>query len=92
MQMREFLLQARLKTEVLNVWLEAGWLQPQHDGRNGFSEVDLARAQLIRDLQQMGVNEEAVPIVLDLIDQVHGLRRTMRTLLLDAAARHARAD
>jgi chaperone modulatory protein CbpM len=29
----------------------------------------------------LGVNDEAVPIILDLIDQVHGLRRAVRELL-----------
>ena len=33
----------------------------------------------------MGVNDEAIPIILDLIDQVHGLRRTVRTLLSEVA-------
>jgi chaperone modulatory protein CbpM len=47
-----------------------------------FSEMDVARAALIRDLKgEIGVNDEGVGIVLDLIDQVHGLRRMMRELL-----------
>jgi chaperone modulatory protein CbpM len=37
---------------------------------------------LIRDLRDdFGVNDEGVSIVLDLIDQVHGLRRTLRELM-----------
>ena len=59
---------------------------PERDGTgSAFSEIDVARAQLIRDLQGMGVNDEAIPIILDLIDQVHGLRRTVRTLLSEVA-------
>jgi chaperone modulatory protein CbpM len=47
-----------------------------------FSDIDLARAQLIGDLRSdLGVNDEAVPIVLDLIDQIHGLRRLVRELV-----------
>ena len=80
MRMREFLLAARVDATVLETWVTAGWLVPRRDQEAAdFSEADLARACLIRDLQHdMGVNEEAVPIILDLIDQVHGLRRMLR--------------
>jgi chaperone modulatory protein CbpM len=53
--------------------------------------VDVARAQLIRDLQGMGVNDDAMPIILDLIDQMHGLRRTLRVLLWEIAAQTGKA-
>ena len=80
MRMREFLLAARVDATVLETWVTAGWLVPRRDQEAAdFSEADLARACLIRDLQHdMGVNEEAIPIILDLIDQVHGLRRMLR--------------
>ena len=82
MQRREFLLAAQLKAGALEAWIEAGWLLPRESGEAGpFSEIDLARAQLIRDLGELGVNDEGIPIVLDLIDQLHGLRRTLRDLL-----------
>jgi chaperone modulatory protein CbpM len=79
----EFLIHARVNAEVLEAWVEAGWLVPRREPAGGeFSDVDLARAQLIRDLQQdLGVNDEGVSVILDLIDQVHGLRRTLRELL-----------
>jgi chaperone modulatory protein CbpM len=86
METHELLLAARIKTETLNAWIEAGWVMPRRDGDDvAFSDVDLARAELIRDLQDMGMNDEAVPVILDLIDQMHGLRRTLRALLLDMA-------
>jgi len=80
MRTREFLLAARLDAAALTAWIEAGWLVPRGDQEaEDFSEIDLARAQLIRDLQHdMGVNEEAIPIILDLIDQMHGLRQVLR--------------
>jgi chaperone modulatory protein CbpM len=82
MRTSEFLLAARLDAPVLAAWVEAGWLLPrQEEDTADFSDVDLARARLIHDLQQdMGVNEEAIPIVLDLLDQVHGLRQMLRDL------------
>ena len=43
-----------------------------------FTEADLARAQLIRDLQHdLGVNREGIGIILNLLDQVHGLRQAL---------------
>jgi chaperone modulatory protein CbpM len=79
MQMREFVMQVRIETEDLDRWISAGWLIPQtRDPAPDFSEIDLARAQLIRDLFGLGVNDEGIPIVLDLVDQLHGLRRALR--------------
>jgi chaperone modulatory protein CbpM len=75
----EFCLRARLRAEVLETWIEVGWLVPRQEHQPGhFSEIDLARAQLIRDIQEMGVNDEGVAVILDLVDQIHGLRRTLR--------------
>jgi len=82
MERREFLLAAHLEATTLEAWIEAGWLLPRDRGEGGtFSEIDLARAQLIRDLGELGVNEEGIPIILDLVDQLHGLRGVLRDLL-----------
>ena len=83
MQTREFLMQARLDARLCEAWIEAGWLRPGGEaGSREFSDVDLARARLISDLRNdLGVNDESVPVVLDLIDQIHGLRRVVRHLL-----------
>src|SRR3954452_16897631 len=87
----DFLLRARIDATTLEAWLEAGWLRaPAQGGAEPFADVDLARARLIRDLQQdIGVNAEGIAIILDLVDQVHGLRRTLGELL---AAIHARSE
>ena len=77
---REFLLRTRLDAASREAWIEAGWLVPERAGpERAFSELDLARARLIRDLREgMGVNDEGVAVVLALLDQVHGLRRALR--------------
>jgi chaperone modulatory protein CbpM len=78
----EFLLAARVEARALQAWIEAGWLLPRVDAENGpFSEIDLARARLIRNLGELGVNDEGVPVILDLVDQLHGVRRVLRDLL-----------
>src|SRR3977135_3273740 len=82
METRAFLLAARLEAGALEAWIKKGWLAPRRNGGGGrFSDVDLARAQLIRDLGELGVNDEGIPVILDLIDQLYGLRRTLRELL-----------
>jgi chaperone modulatory protein CbpM len=46
-----------------------------------FSDIDVARAHLIRDLKgDFGVNDEGVDIILHLVDQLHGLRRALGQL------------
>ena len=82
---------ARLNEEVLDQWVEAGWLTPhQNSAGQRFSSVDLARAYLIRDLQDLGVSDDGIPIVLDLVDQVHGLRYALRELLSTIKAQQQR--
>lgn len=73
---------AGVRSPTLHTWIEAGWIHPQPgDAGAGFSDMDLARAQLIRDLAgPMGVNTEGVSVILGLLDQIHGLRRTLRRL------------
>jgi chaperone modulatory protein CbpM len=89
---QEFLVRARLDHRSLEAWIAAGWLiPPQTDPEPAFTDIDLARAQLIRDLRDdLGVNDEGISVVLHLLDQVHGLRRSMQQLL--AAMREVRED
>jgi chaperone modulatory protein CbpM len=88
METREFVLQARIDAQLLDDWVEAGWLIPdRNDAGRHYSEVDLARAHLIRDLRDLGVNDEGIPVILDLVDQLHGLRRALRGLLSTIQAR-----
>lgn len=81
--LQEFRMRARIETETLRAWVEASWLIPSQDAADlTFSEADVARAQLIRDLtEDLGVNEDGVGVILNLIDQIHGLRRTLGDLV-----------
>jgi chaperone modulatory protein CbpM len=77
---------ARLqKVSVLELrsWVEWGWIRPAcAGGEPDWSEADAARAALIADLREnMGINEEAMPVVLNLIDQVYGLRHELKRVL-----------
>jgi chaperone modulatory protein CbpM len=90
----EFLERARLDRETLEVWIEEEWLLPSRTANElVFSEIDLARAKLIRDLKHdMGVNDEGVGVVLNLLDQIHGLRKVMADLLRCAHEQSGRVD
>jgi chaperone modulatory protein CbpM len=47
--------------------------------------------QLILDLQALGANDDAIPIILDLVDQLHGLRRVLREVVSTVAAQSGTA-
>jgi chaperone modulatory protein CbpM len=83
MQYREFLIRARLEDDIVKEWVAAGWLIPANQaGATEFSDGDVARAHLITDLRgDIGVNDEGIDVILHLLDQLHGLRRTLGDLL-----------
>jgi chaperone modulatory protein CbpM len=91
---REFLDRAQLDRETLEVWIEEEWLVPVSVETDfTFSEADLARAKLIRDLKEdLGVNDEGVGVILNLLDQVHGLRRALAEMLQAMRERSASRD
>jgi len=81
-EIQEFIDRSHLDTPTLDAWMEAEWLLPLASGRTfNFSDADLARARLIRDLKvDFGVNDEGIAIVLHLLDQLHGLRCLVRDI------------
>ena len=68
--------------QTLELWLDQRWLIPdQTSAEMTFSETDVARAHLIRDLKSdFGVNDEGVDVILHLVDQLHGLRGAFEQL------------
>jgi len=91
---QEFLIRAHLEHRSLEAWIATGWLiPPQTEPELMFSDIDLARAQLIRDLREdFGVNDEGISVILHLVDQMHGLRRSMQGLLDEMRAHTKPAD
>lgn len=64
-------------------WVELGWVAPQgrRGGEPAFSDLDFARLCLICDLRHdLEVDEETMPLVLSLLDQVYTLRRQLAAL------------
>jgi chaperone modulatory protein CbpM len=64
----------------LTRWVENRWVLPER--RNDtwiFHEVDVARIELILEIRhEFAIDEEALPLVLGLLDQVYDLRRQLR--------------
>jgi chaperone modulatory protein CbpM len=85
---REFLERARLDRRTLAVWIEEEWLIPSGGDEPAFTDMDLARVNLIRDLKdRMGVNDEGLGLILHLLDQMHALRRALAAALDSARER-----
>jgi chaperone modulatory protein CbpM len=92
METQEFIDRSCLDASTLNAWIDAEWLLPvTSETKFLFSEADLARARLIRDLKvDFGVNDEGIAIVLHLLDQLHGLRHLLRDMPGDGDVQSSR--
>lgn len=66
----------------LSAWIEQKWVLPtEEEGRLLFNEADRARIALIIELRRdLAINDEAMPVVLQLLDQVYAMRRAMNEL------------
>jgi chaperone modulatory protein CbpM len=67
----------------LTTWIEQSWVQPEPEDGGAwiFHEVDVARVRLIYDLRrEFDTPEDAIPLVLSLLDQVYELRCTLKTM------------
>lgn len=77
-----------LEAAELERWIGESWVLPVREGgAYVFHEVDVARVRLIVDLKRdLAIDEEAMPVVLGLLDQLYALRRRLKamTAALDA--------
>jgi chaperone modulatory protein CbpM len=71
-----------LDRQDLERWILNEWVRPEsRSGRFVFQEIDVARVKLIRELRQdLNLDEEALPVILSLIDQLYDLRRRFQAL------------
>jgi chaperone modulatory protein CbpM len=77
----------RVDRRDLTIWIERRWVRPRHEGGGYlFSDLDVARVTLICDMRHdMAIDDEAMPVVLGLLDQVYAMRTRLRHLV-DAVA------
>src|SRR5476649_866474 len=67
----------------LLAWVERGWIRPE-EAETGpiFHDIDVARVRLIHDLRRaMLIEDETIPMILSLLDQVYDLRAGLRAVL-----------
>jgi chaperone modulatory protein CbpM len=76
-----------LERRELTRWVENRWVLPERQAETWvFHEVDVARVELICEIRRdFAVDDEAMGLVLGLLDQLYDLRRQMRRLC-DAVA------
>jgi chaperone modulatory protein CbpM len=71
----------RINEAFLQQCLQNQWVEPLDKAAGKLAQEDVARLLLIRDLMEdMGVNDESVPVILNLIDQIHALKSRVRLL------------
>ncbi len=74
--------EAGLDRVTIEHWIAQGWVRPREGGGGWvFDEIDIARLHLIRALRHdYRIQEEALPVVLGLLDQLYDSRRRLRRL------------
>lgn len=84
-------------------WVENRWVLPERRGTTWiFHEIDVARVELILEVRrEFAIDDEALSLVLGLLDQVYDLRRQLGRLCdalaaqspeIQAAVRRALSD
>ena len=71
-----------LEVRELERWIGERWVLPEGgEGAYVFHEIDIARVRLIVELRRdLAIDDEAMPVVLGLLDQVYALRRRLKTI------------
>jgi chaperone modulatory protein CbpM len=69
--------------EDLSIWIERRWVLPSRSGAHiAFDAADRARIRMILDFHRdLAIDDEAMPVVLDLIDRLHATRAQLRSVL-----------
>lgn len=73
---------AALDSVELMRWIENRWILPDEEGGHWlFHEVDIARVELILEIRrELAVDDDAMALMLNLLDQLYSARRHMRRL------------
>jgi DNA-binding transcriptional MerR regulator len=64
--------------EAILQFIEDEWVEPFDQYKLSLDQEDVERIKLIKELKGLGVNDEAVPIILHLIDQINALHWGLR--------------
>ncbi len=72
----------RITLRRLRLWVRNGWVVPATSTSGPrFDDLDVERVRLVCELkEEMNLNDDAVPVVLSLLDQLYGMRREFKAL------------
>lgn len=80
-RLEEICQECGLSDHLIMEFIKQEWINPANTDDLLFDEEDTARIMLICDLRdEFGVNDEAVPIILNLVDQLNLLRTRLEQL------------
>lgn len=73
---------AGLDRAELEHWIASAWVRPEGAAPAWrFREIDVARVRLLVELRhELRIDDEAMPVVLSLLDQLYATRRQVRRL------------
>jgi chaperone modulatory protein CbpM len=70
-----------VETSIIIQCVKQEWIVPANKETEEFDQEDIARLSLICELRkEFGVNDESVPIILHLLDQIHYLHQEIRKM------------
>lgn len=73
-QLEEVAVRCKVAPDLILQFVSHSWIVPVDWDHQVFDEEDIARIRFIHDLQnRLGVNEDAVPVILHLVDQLNHL-------------------
>jgi chaperone modulatory protein CbpM len=79
LQINEIIQHYELAETFISECIRCEWIQPCDCENNLLDEEDIARLMLVRDLKKnFGVNDESIPIILHLLDQIHALKARVK--------------
>ncbi|MDD4526446.1 MAG: chaperone modulator CbpM [Candidatus Margulisbacteria bacterium] len=78
LQVEEIITQYNLEASFIIMCIENEWIELTNQNPAMLDQEDISRVLLIQDLKEaMGVNDDSVPIILNLIDQLHCLQNQL---------------
>jgi len=80
--LKEVIEEFHISEDVVLYFIQQEWISPESPEDLSFDDEDMARIKLIHELKnQFGVNDEAVPVILHLVDHLNYLHLNLEDLI-----------
>jgi chaperone modulatory protein CbpM len=69
------------------LWVERRWVRPDRSGDElAFTDADVARLRMVAEFHRdLAIDDDTMPVVLDLLDRLHAARAHLRSVLMAVA-------